>query len=126
MTDKDLKVFDMVAHEDGTLQIVVDINGEVEFSLLDGGGNGFYGNPFEYNWYYGDIVKIWRPKNGGYFGTFLSRLNIADLNLTDYFDLVWERKSEAQAELENAKILLREAHEAVEKAKEKLAKEKEN
>lgn len=126
MTDKDLKVFDMVAHEDGTLQIVVDINGQVEFSLLDGGGNGFYGNPFEYNWYYGDIVKIWRPKNGGYFGTFLSRLNIADLNLTDYFDLVWERKSEAQAELENAKILLREAHEAVEKAKEKLAKEKEN
>jgi len=103
---------------------VVDINGEIGFSLLDGGGNGFYGNPFEYNWHYGDIVKVWSPKNRGYLGTFLSRLNIADLNIADYFDLVWERKSEAQMELEKAKGLLREAHEAVEKAEEKLAKER--
>jgi hypothetical protein len=124
MTEKDLKVLDLVSHEDGTLQMVVKIDGEMGFSLLDGCGNGFYGNPFEYNWGYGDIVKIWRPKNRGYFGTFLSRLNIADLNIADYFDLVWERKSEAQIELEKAKELLREAHEAVEKAEEKLAKER--
>lgn len=90
--DFELKLFDIVEHENGAKQMVVSINEEKEFSHLDGGGNNFYPygiHPLFRSWHTdGKIVQVWRPINRGEFGYFLK--NGFD---KEYFNLVWERNN---------------------------------
>lgn len=95
----DLKLFDIVEHEDGTKKMVVSIEEKFELSDLSGCGDSVKGRlSYEelsnYPWSVGAIIKVWRPKDRGFFGFFLSKGF-----KTKYFNLVWEKETNKTTDL---------------------------